>query len=315
MKIAIAGITGFVGSNLTRYLNQHTQWQIYGLVRDLQTKKLEDLQITGLLASNDYRGLLQLAPDVIIQLAGRAHDLKNVSTERDYFSVNYDYTIALFEQFQKLQKGKFIYMSTVKAVADQVDQPLTEDHEPSPVTVYGKSKLAAEKHLSNAELSDDQQLYILRPCMIHGPGNKGNLNLLFQFVQKGLPYPLAAFENKRSFLHVENLAFAIHQIITNPVHSGIYNLADSEDISTNELIELIATAIGKPVRKLKISPQLIRLAARLGDYLPLPLTSERLQKLTENYQVDNQKIIKAISTEFPMGTREGVINTIKSFQQ
>lgn len=315
MKIAIAGITGFVGTNLTQYLNQNTNWQVYGLVRNLQTNKLEGLQTAGLLSSNDYESLLNLAPDVIIQLAGRAHDLKKVSSEKDYFEVNYAYTVALFEQFKKLGKGKFIYMSTVKAVADQVHEVLLEEQEPAPATIYGRSKLAAEKQLSHAQLNEDQYLYILRPCMIHGPGNKGNLNLLYQFVSKGVPYPLAAFENKRSFLHVENLAFAVKQLIEKPVTPGIYNLADSEDLSTNELIDLIGEAIDKPVKKWKIPPAFIRFVARTGDYLPLPLNSERLQKLTENYRVSNAKILTAIESPFPVNVKQGIINTIKNFQK
>lgn len=315
MKIAIAGITGFVGTNLTRYLNQHTDWEVHGLVRNLQTQKLDGLQINGLLHSQDYEGMLKLKPEVVVQLAGRAHDLKKVSSEKDYFEVNYNYTVGLFKQFQKLGRGKFIYMSTVKAVADQVQDVLTETHAPAPATVYGKSKLAAEKHLGDSQLSSDQQLYILRPCMIHGPGNKGNLNLLYQFVSKGLPYPLAAYENKRSFLSVENLSFAIRQLIEKPIPSGIYNLADSEDLSTNELIGLIGEAIDKPVKRWKLSPKVVRLIARVGDKLPLPLNSERLQKLTENYQVSNAKILAALGVQLPVNSRQGIINTVKTFSK
>ncbi len=315
MKIAIAGITGFVGTNLTRYLNHHTNWRIYGLVRELNTKKLTGYQVDGLLHSQDYEGLFDLAPDVVIQLAGRAHDLKNVSSEKDYFQVNYEYTVALFEQFKKLEKGKFIYMSTVKAVNDSPEGILTEEHEPKPATVYGKSKLAAEKHLIAARLNNYQQLYILRPCMIHGPGNKGNLNLLYKFVKYGLPYPLACFENKRSFLNVENLSFAVKNIIEKSIAPGVYNLSDSQDLSTNQLIDLIGSAINKKVKQWRIPPKLIRLAAKPGDFLPLPLNSERLQKLTENYQVANQKIIRAMGSDFPVNSRQGIINTIKSFEK
>jgi nucleoside-diphosphate-sugar epimerase len=88
-----------------------------------------------------------------------------------------------------------------------VEGVLTEEVEPKPLTHYGKSKLMAEEYILSQPLSVGKSYYILRPCMIHGPGNKGNLNLLYQIVQKGIPYPLAAFENKRSFLSIENLCF------------------------------------------------------------------------------------------------------------
>ncbi len=314
-KIAIAGITGFVGTNFTRFLNKHTNWKVYGLVRNTKTSKLDNVQVEGLLASNDYKKLRDLQPDVIVQLAGRAHDLKNISIEKDYFEVNYNYTVKLFEQFQKLPGGKFIFMSTVKAAADKVENILTEEVEPAPATVYGKSKLAAEKHLLKENLPPTHQLYVARPCMIHGPGNKGNLNLLYQFVKKGLPYPLAAYENRRSFIHVDNLAFALQIIIEKDIAPGVYNLADTEDLSTNELIDLIGTAINKNVKKWSISPAIVRNIARAGDYLPFPLNSERLQKLTENYQVSNQKLIAALGNNFPLSSREGIIKTIKTFEK
>jgi len=76
--------------------------------------------------------------------------------------------------------------------------------------------------------------------MIHGPGNKGNLNLLYKLVQKGLPWPLGAFENKRSFTSIDNLTHIITQIIEKEIDPGIYQIADDEALSTNELIQLIA---------------------------------------------------------------------------
>ncbi|MBV5342376.1 nucleoside-diphosphate-sugar epimerase, partial [bacterium] len=91
-------------------------------------------------------------------------------------------------------------------------------------------------------------LYILRPCMIHGPGNKGNLNLLYNVVKRGIPYPLGAFENRRSFCSIDNLSFVINGLIENQVASGIYNVCDDETVSTNELIELISISLGKKSR-------------------------------------------------------------------
>jgi nucleoside-diphosphate-sugar epimerase len=89
--------------------------------------------------------------------------------------------------------------------------------------------------------------------MIHGPGNKGNLNLLYKIVFKGLPWPLGAFENKRSFCSIDNLCFIINELIdNNKIPSGIYNVADDEAISTNELISLIAERQGKKSYILKI---------------------------------------------------------------
>ena len=152
--------------------------------------------------------------------------------------------------------------------------------------------------------------------MIHGPGNKGNLNLLFQLVAKGLPWPLGAFENQRSFLSIENLCFVIKELIKNTaIPSGVYQVADNKALSTNELIQLLGTSLEKKKRILNIPASWIKVAAKLGDHLHLPLNSERLQKLTENYVVSNQKIVKAMGKPLPVESIEGLLKTFRSFRK
>jgi nucleoside-diphosphate-sugar epimerase len=153
--------------------------------------------------------------------------------------------------------------------------------------------------------------------MIHGPGNKGNLNLLYKFVQKGIPYPLAGFDNRRSFLSVGNLCFIIQQLIScADIPGGVYNIADDEPLSTNEVFGIIAETSGLKTKLWKISPGLIKFAARAGDKLHLPLNSERLKKLVESYVVSNEKIKKALGkTTLPLSSVEGLKSTISSFRE
>src|SRR5690606_25943192 len=102
-------------------------------------------------------------------------------------------------------------------------------------------------------------LFIIRPCMIHGPGNKGNLNLLYKVVEKGVPWPLASFENRRSFLSIDNLCYLIEQILVKAdLPSGVYNFADDEVVSTNELVAVIANSLGKKPRLWHISAGFIK---------------------------------------------------------
>jgi len=156
--------------------------------------------------------------------------------------------------------------------------------------------------------------YILRPCMIHGPGNKGNLNLLYKVVMKGIPYPLGAFENRRSFCSIDNLSFVISELIEKEIASGIYNVGDDESLSTNELITLMATSMNKPVRIWKWNKALVQLAAKVGTLFHLPLNTERLQKLTDNYVVSNAKIKQALGIDkMPFRAEDGFKKTVKSF--
>ena len=296
MNIIITGATGFVGKNLSKFLKEKGHH-----ISPLSLRKAWELDQNA---------------EAIIHLAGKAHDTKNTSAEKEYFEINTELTKKLFEEFLKTPAKDFIYFSSVKATADTVEGFLDENHKSNPQTPYGKSKLLAEEYLLSQKLPENKRLFIIRPCMIHGPGNKGNLNLLYKFVQKGIPYPLAAFENKRSFLSIDNLNFLILEMLSNKkVASGIYNFADDEVLSTNELVKLIANTSGKKEKLWKISSKLISATAKMGDVMKLPLNSERLKKLTENYWVSNQKIKNALGIDqLPVSASEGLEKTIKSFK-
>lgn len=302
-KVFITGINGFVGRNLQPYLAK--DFDVQGISRK---GKLDGLTYKMFLEENwPY--------DAIIHLAGKAHDLQATSNDTEYYDVNYELTRQLYDQFLQSKAEKFIYISSVKAVADTVEGILTEDALPNPITAYGKSKLMAENYIL-ANLPADKQVYILRPCMIHGPGNKGNLNLLHSIVTKGIPYPLGAFKNDRSFLSIENLCFVIKELLVqNNIASGVYQVADDVSLSTNKVIELMGDSLGTKSRIWNIPCAWVVMAARLGNHLRLPLNSHRLQKLTESYVVGNAKIKMAIGKPLPVHTEEGLLKTFGSFKR
>lgn len=303
MKILITGINGFVGRNLQPYLAK--DFDIKGISRKGRPDSLT------------YKAFLEenIAYDAMIHLAGKAHDLKNTANDDEYYEVNYELTKRLYDQFLQSEAEKFIYISSVKAVADTVVGVLTEEAVPNPVTAYGKSKLMAENYIL-ANLPADKQVYILRPCMIHGPGNKGNLNLLYGIVTKGIPYPLGAFKNVRSFLSVENLCFVINELLVQKnISSGVYQVADDLALSTNKVIELIGDSLGTKSRIWNVPCAWVTMAARLGNHLRLPLNTHRLQKLTESYVVGNAKIKHAIGKELPVKIEEGLLRTFGSFRR
>ena len=318
MKILITGIHGFVGSNLVEYLKKDNV--IYGLdivapekEGVVKTFSWEDLGMPEQVGHDD-----RLLPefDAIIHLAGKAHDTKNKSAADVYFKVNTGLTQKIFDYFLASSAKKFVFFSTAKAAADRVEGVLTEDVVPAPVGPYGESKIKAEEYILSKELSSDKQVYILRPCMIHGPGNKGNLNLLYSVVSKGIPWPLGAFENRRTFTSVENICFAVNGLLTKDVASGIYNMGDDEALSTNELIEVICKTLGKKSHIWKISKGFMTGCAKVGGWLHLPLNPDRLQKLTENYVSSNEKIKKALGVDkLPVDAREGLRRTINSFKE
>ena len=291
MHIFITGSTGFVGKNIIDYFKTKFQFYIF--------KKNEKINFQQ---------------DVVLHFAGKAHDLKNVSDSKEYYIVNSELTKKVYDRFIVSDAKVFITLSSVKAVADELEDDLTEDHIPNPITHYGKSKLLAEEYILSKRIPEGKRVYILRPCMIHGPGNKGNLNLLYKIVNKGIPWPLGAFNNRRSFCSVENLCFVINELIQNDqIPSGIYNIADDEALSTNELIRLIADSQGKKSIVWNIPKFIIKSMSKLGDVLKLPLNTERLSKLTETYIVSNQKLKNAINKPLPVSAKEGLLKTFNSF--
>ena len=342
MNILITGIHGFVGSNLVVALKE--RHNLYGLdivapekEGVVKTFSWKDFEST----SFSMRNLPEF--DAIIHLAGKAHDTKNRSAAQTYFDINTGLTQKIFDFFLESSAKKFVFFSSVKAAADSVaGDMLTEDVVPAPVGPYGESKIAAEDYIKehfilpttspfgyssfekeeNERRSDrrenekrsDKRVYILRPCMIHGPGNKGNLNLLYNVVSKGIPWPLGAFDNRRSFTSIDNLCYVVEGLLTKEVASGIYHIGDDEALSTNELIALMCRALDRKSHIWKINRGLMEFCARLGTLLHLPLNTERLRKLTENYVVSNAKIKAALGIDrMPVRAEEGIVRTIKSF--
>ncbi|WP_293887116.1 MULTISPECIES: NAD-dependent epimerase/dehydratase family protein [unclassified Sphingobacterium] len=298
--VTITGSSGFVGQNLTKYLSD----------RGDSISKLS-------LRNQNWKNNMELKSDAIIHLAGKAHDTSNTSGEEEYFKINRDLTIDLYDKFIKSEIKDFFYFSSVKAVADKVDGILKEDVIGYPITPYGKSKLEAEQYLLSQTLPTGKRLFIIRPCMIHGPGNKGNLNLLYNVVKKGFPWPLASFHNQRSFLSIDNLSFLVKEMMnTQEMQSDIYNFSDDEPISTNGLVNLIAQTLDKKPRFLHIPASFIKAVGKIGDVIPLPLNSERLKKLTESYVVSNDKIKNALGIQYlPTSAEEGLKKTILSFKR
>jgi len=281
--VYITGITGFIGQNLSQYLGAH--------VVGVNLRKQESLSFE--------KG------SAVVHLAGKAHDVKKTSAASEYFAVNTELTKKVFDAFLASKAGVFVFMSTIKAL----------EGEEKGASAYSQSKYQAEEYILAQKVPAGKRVYVLRPVMVHGPGNKGNLNVLFGAVKRLGVWPLAAFENQRSFVSVENLCFVIKELIDHEnVASGVYVVADEGALSTNELVALAGEAVGKKVAFWNLPKGLVRLLAKLGDVLPLPLNSERLEKLTENAVVDARPLLKALGIKsLPLRTLDGFKKTFDSF--
>ena len=313
-KILITGAYGFIGTILSNYLiKQHNEYQITAL----------DLQKGSIPAYSKYHSWDECDSiswdeyHAIIHLAGKAHDTSNATNPDSYFEINFGLTKLAYDHFMKSDAKIFIFFSSVKAIADSIlGDPLKETDTPNPLTPYGKSKLEAEKYILERGIPKGKKVFILRPAMIHGPGNKGNLNLLYSMVKSGVPYPLGAYHNQRSFTSIDNLLFILNVLIAGDVQSGVYNVCDDAPLSSTAIIEMIYDSLGKKRRILNIPKPLIEIMAWMGDILRLPLNSERLKKLTESYRVSNAKIKLALDIKhFPNSSKSGMTKTLQSLSR
>jgi len=313
-QVLITGVRGFVGTNLKNYLIENGNYKITGSSRNKDLLKVMENELHQITSHEEIIKSKQ-SFNSYVHLSGKVYDVKDKSNSRDYFKVNFGLTKQLFDQFLSDEKAdKFIFISTIHVLTENPDRVLDENYDPEPFTPYGKSKFKAEKYIAE-NCPPHKNYYILRPTMIHGPGNKGNLNMLYGLIKKGIPYPIGAVNNKRSFVSVENLCFIIQQILDDDVESGLYHIADDEPTYTHDLIHMIADLTGKRARIWTIPPPVLKIIAKIGNVLPIPLNDHRLVKLTGDFLVSNTKIKRAIGKPLPVKAKDGLKKTINSFNE
>lgn len=294
--IVISGSTGFIGQHLLSTF---------------------DCTVGLSLRTQGWRQKMS-SSTAIINLVGKAHDHNGTATEQDYYQANVELAKRIFQAFIDSSASILIHVSSLAALEEyESNVPLEESDSCNPVSWYGKSKRDAEEWLLVQTLPENKKLIILRPPMVHGSGDKGNLRLLYKLISRGIPYPLASFDNRRSFISIDNFSFFIQQIIENQelINSGIYHIADDEPISTKEIIETIKKVTGKKSPDIALPKFFVKGIAKIGDVLPIPLNTKRLKKMTSDLLVSNAKIKQSLSIDkLPLTAKEGLEKTIKSFR-
>ena len=288
----ITGIRGFVGSHLSSYLAAAGH-EVIGVSRRPEPAR-------GIFSWDDIRHDRLPRIDAIIHAAAIAHDLDNSISEEQYQKVNVGLTKLTYDYFcSHASVGSYIFVSSIAAA------------EASMRDAYGCSKASAERYIAdNRERSRGRQVVVLRPAMIYCEGNKGNLPLLFNVVHRGLPWPLAAFRNTHSFVYIDNFCHIVSRVIERHEVCGTFAVADDAPISTTRIVTLAAEATGRKARLWRIPKPIVKAIAKVGDVMPLPLDTSRLEKLTCDLIVDNTALKQALSiTAMPVATEEAFRRT------
>ncbi|MDP1614727.1 MAG: NAD-dependent epimerase/dehydratase family protein [Methylococcales bacterium] len=181
---------------------------------------------------------------------------------------------------------------------------------PNPQDAYGISKFEAEQGLLQIAQQTGMEVVIIRPPLVYGAGVKANFASMMRAVKKGIPLPLGAIHNKRSFVYVGNLVSFIIKCMDHPAAANeVFLVSDGHDLSTTELLQACAIALGVKARLLPVPQKLIEIGAALIG------KKDVAQRLCGNLQVDITKARELLGWEPPFSVADGLKATVMGLVQ
>lgn len=311
MKYLITGANGFLGSAIVDRLQMDPDMELHLAVRKFKSAPIGNTYIhTGLYLENIKHWDLNLFNvDVVIHAAARAHILNDEAPNplQDFRLINTLATLELAERAATLGVKRFVFISSIKVNGEETLKgcPFRPEDTPNPLDAYAISKYEAEKGLLQLSKESKMEIVIIRPVMVYGPGVKGNFLSLMNFVRKEIPIPLGLVKNMRSIISVDNLVDFILRSSYHPAAANqIFLISDGEDLSTPQLINRIASAMGVKSRIIKIPLWLLNIflmTIRRGGYS---------RRLFNSLQVDMSKSLKLLNWKPPANIDESLAKTV-----
>lgn len=314
-SIFITGATGFVGSALIKRLLQEnarlTAAVLTGEDAGHLPTEVERVTVEPLSDSSDYTAALRHA-DIVIHLAARVHIMQDTAADplQEFRKVNCHGTERLAQQAVNAGVRRFVFASTVKVHGEETIKPYCEDSPLTPLDFYGISKLEAEVALQRISAETRLEVVVVRSPLVYGPGVKANFLRFMSAIYRGIPLPFASISNNRSLINVDNLVDALTCCATDPNAAGqTYLVSDGQDVSTPELIRLMASALGRPSRLWPFPPALMFLAGKVFG------KSQTVERLLGSLQVDSSKIRKELGWIPPLTMQQGLEKTAEWFKK
>ena len=309
----VTGGNGFVGQSLCQQLLQQDYF-VRTAIRDFnKTVPASEKVLIGNLDANTDWSLALQDIQVVIHLAARVHVMKETSSDAlaEFRKVNVEGTLNLARQAVQAGVSRFIYLSSIKVNGEQTsdEMPYTPEDEPNPVDPYGISKQEAEKALRQLALETGLKVVIIRPPLIYGPSVKANFQSMMRIIDKNVPLPLAAINNKRSLVALDNLIDLILTCIKHPAAvNQTFLVSDGHDLSTPELLKRMAVALGKRAYLLPIpTVLLVSVATMLGK-------KAIAQRLCGSLQVDISKSRELLGWQPPLCVDDALDKVAQSYK-
>ncbi len=321
-SVLLTGASGFLGSHLARSFTDDG-WRVRAASRRLNDGQATNPNLewvgVGEIGRHTEWGPLLEGVDVVIHAAAVAHRIarRDQVPESVYDEVNHRGTERLAECAQRAGVRRFVLISSIGAVADAADVVINESTPCAPTTAYGRSKLAAELALAARLAHSTCEWCVLRPPLLYGPGHSGNMGRLLRLIRLPLPLPFGAIHNRRSFMYVGNLVSAVHVVATHPAAAGqVFCVADSETLSSPQLIEALGRASGRRIWMIDASLPALQRIGRLGDAIGAwtghspGFDSESVRKLCGSLSLSSARIRERCGWEPPVRLADGLSATM-----
>jgi nucleoside-diphosphate-sugar epimerase len=309
MRILVTGASGFVGTALCRELLARGHAVRAALRRrfppSVVPPRLEQILVPDIGAEFDRRALVD-GVDTVVHLAAIAH--RSSPDDGELRRVNCDAAVRLAEAAAGSVR-RFVFLSSAKVHGeDSGSRAYTEDDALDPQDSYGRSKLEAERALTDTAARCGIELVIVRPPLVYGPGVRANFLRLLGLIDSGLPLPFASVHNRRSLIYLGNLVDAIARFAEHPAARGPFLVGDDESVSTPELVSRIARVLGRPARLLPVPPALLRMAGMIAG------RRDEMRRLTGNLAIDSLRARRLLDWRPPHTLDAGLAQTARWFR-
>ncbi|MEZ9699210.1 UDP-glucose 4-epimerase family protein [Vibrio sp. 10N.261.46.E12] len=310
MKLLVTGSTGFVGSRFAK-LAQECQWEVLPVVRKAAQIQPNSLVVSSIDSSTDWSGAFD-GVDCVVHCAARVHQMNE--SEQDalaaYREVNTLGTLTLARQAADAGVKRFVFVSSIKVNGElsELDSPFDPDLSHTPQAPYGLSKYEAEIELAQLAKDTGLDIVIIRPPLVYGPGVKANFLSMMRLIDKGIPLPFGAIKNQRSLVYLDNLCDLILTCCEHPSAPGrTFLVSDDNDVSTTQLMQIIAQTMGKSSRLIPIPMSWIQLGASV-------LKKQQVaQRVCGNLQVEIGLTKDILGWKPPVTFEQGIKRTVEAY--